>query len=73
MMHEDVHQGTGGQHQIGKHAENMGCMLRQQEKRGDYHEAAEHQPEGSSPPRRFRLFTHNGTLISLCISCSYFR
>ena len=42
MMHEDVHQGTGGQQQIGKDAENMGRMLRQQEKCGDCQEAAEH-------------------------------
>jgi hypothetical protein len=61
MMHEDVHQGTGGQQQIGKDAENMGGVLRQQEKGGDCQEPAEHQPEGSSPPRRFRLFAHNST------------
>ena len=60
MVHEEVHQRTGENQEIGQHAKDMRGMLRQQEEPGHNQETAAHNPYRGPPPRLFVLFVIHG-------------
>lgn len=64
MVHEQVHQRTGQQQQIGKQAEDMGPVPGEEEKGRHRGEAKQHDPASGFPPGGLPIpIVHGGLLL----------